>query len=61
MSSEEFIPSVTSPNCTSCCIVARSDWLHPVVSIRDVLQDRSDWPNKSCESQRHDHDGLLAH
>lgn len=33
---------------------ARSDWLHPDASVRDALQDRSDWP---CELPRHDMKG----
>lgn len=52
-SPEEFIPSVTSP-CTCCCVSASSDWLSLDVPVSDALQNYSDWPNRSCEIQRHD-------
>lgn len=35
------------------CVSAGPDWLHPHVSVSDVLQNRSDWPNSSCELQWH--------
>lgn len=50
---------VTTSYC--CCLSATSDWLHPVVSVRDSLQNGSDWPSRSCDSQRHEGEVTLLH
>lgn len=30
------------------CVSAGSDWLLPDMSVSDVLQTGTDWPNRSC-------------
>lgn len=39
--------------CLCWCVSARCDLQHAAISASDLLQNGSDWPNRSCQFQRH--------